>query len=76
MITTKDLYLKFFAHTDFKLMEGLDLGLKFQYERSNTDKDQYDEVESYKMRELINQFASVEFIQGFQCIMSRMADIF
>ena len=65
MITTKDLYLKFFAHTDFKLMEGLDLGLKFQYERSNTDKDQYDEVESYKMRELINQFASVDSYGNF-----------
>ena len=65
METTKDWYLKFFAHTDFKLLEGLTLGLKFQYERNNTDQNQYDEVESYKMRRLINQFTSVNSYGNF-----------
>lgn len=64
-VTTKDWYLKFFAHTDFKLLEGLNLGLKFQYERNNTDQNQYDEADSYKMRRLINQFASVNSYGNF-----------
>lgn len=59
MLDAKTMYLKFFAHTDFKILKGLDLGLKFQYEKTNYDSEQYDEEDSYKMRYMINQFASL-----------------
>lgn len=60
MLDAKTMYLKFFAHTDFKILKGLDLGLKFQYEKTNYDSEQYDEEDSYKMRYMINQFASLD----------------
>lgn len=65
MQDSKGLYLKFFAHSDFKLLKGLDLGLKFQYERNNSDSKQYDEADSYYMRRLINNFASTNAYGGF-----------
>lgn len=59
MSTTKDLYLKFFAHTDFRIMRGLDLGLKFQYERTYSETERYDEEDSYQMRYMINRYATI-----------------
>ena len=66
MQTTRDTYLKLFAHTDFKIMKGLDLGLKFQYERNYTDKDRYDEKDSYMMRKLVNEFATKNSYGDFE----------
>ena len=57
---TKDLYLRIFAHADFKLAKGLDLGIKFQYEDTRRDQELYDEADSYTMRSLINEFASTD----------------
>lgn len=61
----KTTYLKFFAHTDFKLLKGLDLGLKIQYEKNNYDTKRYDEADSYFMRYKINQFAETNPNGGF-----------
>ena len=58
MQKTNSLYVRLFAHTDFKLLKGLDLGLKFQYEKTNTSIIQYDEADSYLMREMVNRYAS------------------
>lgn len=63
--TTNDLYWKLFAHADFKLLKGLDLGLKFQYEDRGQNGERYDEGDSYYMRELINTFASTNPKGGF-----------
>ena len=60
MLDTKDLYLRIFAHADFKLAKGLDLGIKFQYEDTRRDQELYDEAESYKMRSMINEFATTD----------------
>lgn len=57
MAVTNNTYLKLFTHADFKIIEGLDLGLKFQYEKKFSDTKQFDEEDSYKMRVLINKFA-------------------
>ncbi|MDE6451319.1 MAG: SusC/RagA family TonB-linked outer membrane protein, partial [Odoribacter sp.] len=65
MLTEKGTYLKFFAHTDFNLYEGLNLGLKFQYEKNNSDQELYDEEDSYTMRYMINNFASSNGKGGF-----------
>lgn len=62
---TDDLYLRLFTHADFKLAKGLDLGIKFQYEDTRRNQEQYDEAESYKMRTLINEFASGDENGGF-----------
>ena len=65
MLKEKTMYLKLFAHADFKILKGLDLGVKFQYEKTNYDNEQYDEEDSYKMRKMINQFASNDGRGGF-----------
>lgn len=65
MQTTRDTYLKLFTHADFKIVKGLDLGMKFQYERSYTDKDRYDEQDSYMMRKTINEFATKNMYNNF-----------
>lgn len=57
---TRDLYLRLFAHADFKLAKGLDLGIKFQYEDTRRDQELYDEAESYRMRRMINEFATAD----------------
>lgn len=55
---TDNQYWKLFSHADFKLLKGLTLGLKFQYEKRAEDRERYDEQDSYYMRYMINQFAS------------------
>lgn len=57
MQKTNDLYWKMFTHANFKLWKGLDLGLKFQYENRAQNMEQYDEADSYYMRELVNKYA-------------------
>lgn len=64
-LKTNDLYLKFFVHTNFELTKDLGLELKFQYEKRNVDAEQYDEEDSYKMRSMINEFASTGSGQNF-----------
>lgn len=60
MLKTNDQYWKLFTHADFKLMRGLNLGVKFQYESRANDQEQYDEADSYMMRHMVNQFASTQ----------------
>ena len=58
MLTTKSVYVRLFTNADFKLYKGLDLGVKFQYERTKSDAKQYDEADSYIMRDMVNRYAS------------------
>ncbi|HJF70407.1 MAG TPA: SusC/RagA family TonB-linked outer membrane protein [Butyricimonas virosa] len=58
MQKTNSLYVRLFTDADFKLWKGLDLGVKFQYERKNINIKQFDEADSYKMRELVNRYTS------------------
>ena len=58
MLTTKSVYVRLFTNADFKLYKGLDLGVKFQYERTKSDVKQYDEADSYIMRDMVNRYAS------------------
>ena len=58
MQKTNSLYVRLFTDADFKLWKGLDLGVKFQYERKNINIKQFDEANSYKMRELVNRYTS------------------
>lgn len=62
---TDDLYLRLFTHADFNIAKGLDLGIKFQYEDTRRDQEQYDEADSYRMRKMINEFASDDGQGGF-----------
>lgn len=62
---TNDLYMRLFAHADFNIAKGLDLGLKFQYEDTHRDIELYDEADSYKMRKMINEFASDNGYGGY-----------
>lgn len=61
----KNVYLKFYTYADFHVLKGLDLGMKFQYERSFSDVERYDEEDSYVMRYMINRFASTDPNGGF-----------
>ena len=63
--TVKTLYLRLFTQADFNLAKGLDLGLKFQYEDKYYNAETYDEEKSYKMREMINNFATSDGKGGF-----------
>lgn len=65
MSKTNDMYWKLFTHADFKIVKGLDFGVKFQYENRTSDTERYDEADSYYMRSMINQFASVNPEGGF-----------
>lgn len=65
MQKNKDMYWKLFTHADFKIVKGLDFGVKFQYENRASDSEEYDEADSYMMRYMINQFASVNPDGGF-----------
>ncbi|MGL5273845.1 MAG: TonB-dependent receptor plug domain-containing protein, partial [Phocaeicola sp.] len=62
---TKDNYWKLFTQADFKIIEGLNLGVKFQYEDKARNVERYDEADSYMMRHLINSFASTNPSGGF-----------
>ncbi len=55
---TDNTYIKYFAQTDFKIVKGLGLELKFQYEKRMIDQEEYDEADSYMMRSLVNEFTS------------------
>ncbi|WP_294547326.1 SusC/RagA family TonB-linked outer membrane protein [uncultured Bacteroides sp.] len=63
--TTRNLYLRLFTQADLKLAKGLDLNLKFQYEDIYYNKEQYDEENSYTMREMINKYATTNEKGGF-----------
>lgn len=65
MQKSNSMYWKLFTHADFKIVKGLDFGVKFQYENRTSDVEQYDEADSYYMRYMINQFASVNPKGGF-----------
>lgn len=52
--TTKVYNLRAFASLRAKLMKGLNYEVSFQYETSNTNKEQFYDQESYKMRFLYN----------------------
>lgn len=60
-----DVYWKLFTNADFKLMKGLDLGVKLQYEDRSQNGERYDEAESYYMRSLVNEYASTNPKGGF-----------
>jgi len=62
---TKDMYWKLFTHADFKLLKGLSLGLKFQYENRIQNSERYDEAESYFMRVRINEYATTNPNGGY-----------
>lgn len=63
--SSNNLYLRLFAQTDFKLAKGLDLELKFQYENNHSNSESYDSEDSYTMRYMINQYASLDGKGGF-----------
>lgn len=65
MNDTDNQYWKLFTHADFKLLKGLTLGLKFQYEKRAQNTERYDEVDSYYMRHMIDRFASGSVDNGF-----------
>lgn len=65
MEKTNDMYWKLFTHADFKIVKGLNLGLKFQYENRAQNKERYDEEDSYYMRKLINTYASTNPNGGY-----------
>lgn len=65
MQKNNDMYWKLFTHADFKIFKGLDFGVKFQYENRTSDSEEYDEADSYMMRYMVNQFASVNPEGGF-----------
>lgn len=52
-------FTKLFLHTDFDITKDLNLELKFQYERNNSDMKEFDEENSYMMRSMINEYASL-----------------
>lgn len=60
-----NMYWKLFTHADFKLLKGLDLGIKFQYEKQSNTTEQYDEEDSYYMRKMINEFAQSDGKGGY-----------
>lgn len=62
---SNDMYWKLFSHADFKLLKGLNLGLKFQYENRAYNSELYDEADSYYMRHTIDQYASTNPKGGY-----------
>ncbi|MBQ8501429.1 MAG: SusC/RagA family TonB-linked outer membrane protein [Bacteroides sp.] len=60
MQDTRTTYWKLFTHADFKLLKGLKLGVKFQYEDRSQNMERYDEADSYYMRKMINEYASTK----------------
>lgn len=60
MQDTRTTYWKLFTHADFKLLKGLKLGVKFQYEDRSQNMERYDEADSYYMRKMINEYASIK----------------
>lgn len=65
MEKTDDLYWKLFTHADFKLLKGLNFGVKFQYEKRAQDAERLDEEDSYYMRSMINRHATNNPEGGF-----------
>lgn len=65
MEETDDLYWKLFTHADFKLLKGLNFGVKFQYEKRAQDAERLDEEDSYYMRSMINRHATNNPEGGF-----------
>lgn len=55
----RDIYLKFLANAEFKIIKDLTFDLRFQYEHINGKTETYSSVKSYEMRELINRYTSV-----------------
>ena len=65
MQDTDDLYWKLFTHADFKLLKGLNFGVKFQYEKRDQNTERQDEEDSYYMRNMINRHAATNPQGGF-----------
>lgn len=65
MQKTNDMYWKLFSHADFKIVKGLNLGLKFQYENRAQNSERYDEADSYYMRRMINEYATTNPNGGY-----------
>lgn len=59
-LKTDNLYMKYFIQTNFDITRDLGLEIKFQYEKRKLDASEYDEADSYMMRSLVNEFASVD----------------
>ena len=57
---TDDLYMKYFLQADFDILPGLDFQIKGQYEKRKVNATEYDEAESYMMRSMVNEFASLD----------------
>lgn len=63
--TSRNLYVRLFTQADLKLAKGLDLGLKFQYEDNYANSEDYNEEDSYFMRNMIDTYASSDSNGGF-----------
>lgn len=63
--TSRNLYVRLFTQADLQLAKGLDLGLKFQYEDTHANSENYNEEDSYYMREMIDKYASSDGEGGF-----------
>lgn len=61
-----NVYMKYFAQTNFDIVRDLGLELKFQYEKRMIDREEYDEYDSYMMRSLINEYAESQQNGGFK----------
>ncbi|MGL5317251.1 MAG: TonB-dependent receptor domain-containing protein, partial [Bacteroidales bacterium] len=55
----KDIYLKFLANAEFKIVKDLTFDLRFQYEHITGKSENYSSADSYQMRELVNRYTSV-----------------
>ena len=64
-LKTDDMYMKYFLQANFKLLPGLDLELKGQYEKRKVNANEYDEEDSYMMRSMINEYASTNPRGGY-----------
>ena len=52
----QDIYLKFMTSAEIKVLKGLSLDIRFQYETINGKNEAYYSEDSYYMRELLNKF--------------------
>lgn len=57
-LTTNNTYTKYFAQAVVDITRGLQAEVKMQYEQLSIASEQYDEAQSYKMRALVNEYAS------------------
>jgi TonB-linked SusC/RagA family outer membrane protein len=58
--TNKNINLRTFANLEAKLYKGLSFSTQFQFENSSTNREQYYDVNSYKMRFAANMFTTYD----------------